>query len=377
MVAFAIFALVAVGAISIMNQGTAGAQNTLETTLVRQQVDNQAEMIRFLHQAYIANPEDTTANSPSVRFKEILVTARSAGLTEPSQFGDANCLTTLPGVKFAVGGDGAMIPNVRPINDLEAGAAPYAQLASSGTAYGLWVEPVISNSADSGTRFIDFHIRACWESASSGAQQRTMGTIVRLYVPDNIATGTAGSGSSVIPTPPVPADVTLNRLNLERCFPHKEIQRLSNPANRPSWAPFTISPAPGIGIDTNTGLPANWQCQTQGTAVFNCVNYDSEFNSNNASGNFDLVLEYYDANCGDPAVIPPYAYGVEIFKDGASVGAVDLTAPAILGSGTSSAINIGAVTPTTKIQVRWWNNHHDSGRDPDFAIQQVILKRRP
>ncbi|MBC7512045.1 type II secretion system protein, partial [Candidatus Saccharibacteria bacterium] len=58
-VAFAVFAMVAVGALNVMNQGTATAQDTLETTHVRQQIDNQAEILRYLHQAYLANPDDT------------------------------------------------------------------------------------------------------------------------------------------------------------------------------------------------------------------------------------------------------------------------------------------------------------------------------
>lgn len=44
-----IFSLVAVIALETMNRGMAIAQYSLETTLVRQQVDTQAEMIRYAH----------------------------------------------------------------------------------------------------------------------------------------------------------------------------------------------------------------------------------------------------------------------------------------------------------------------------------------
>ena len=54
MFAFAIFALVAVGSLTIMNQGIAAAQRSLEITLVRAQMDAQAEAIRYIHQAYVA-----------------------------------------------------------------------------------------------------------------------------------------------------------------------------------------------------------------------------------------------------------------------------------------------------------------------------------
>lgn len=44
-----IFSLVAVVALETMNRGMAIAQYSLETTLVRQQVDAQAEMLRYAH----------------------------------------------------------------------------------------------------------------------------------------------------------------------------------------------------------------------------------------------------------------------------------------------------------------------------------------
>ena len=47
--AVTIFSMVAVGAISIMNKGVAIAQQSLEITLVRQQIDSQAEMLRYIH----------------------------------------------------------------------------------------------------------------------------------------------------------------------------------------------------------------------------------------------------------------------------------------------------------------------------------------
>ena len=52
--AVTVFSLVAVGGISIMNQGTAAAQRSLEITLVRQQIDSQAETLRFLNASYVS-----------------------------------------------------------------------------------------------------------------------------------------------------------------------------------------------------------------------------------------------------------------------------------------------------------------------------------
>ncbi len=53
--AITIFSLVAVSSMAIMNQGTDTAQRSLEITLVRQEIDAQAETLRFLNASYIAN----------------------------------------------------------------------------------------------------------------------------------------------------------------------------------------------------------------------------------------------------------------------------------------------------------------------------------
>lgn len=202
MVAFSVFAMVAVGALTVMNQGTAGAQNTLETTLVRQEIDAQAEMLRFLHQAYTSNPGASTG--PSSKFAAILARAQTAALTQPTEFGDnadQPCTQVLPGEsskRFALNNEGTLLAdeNTKPIQDLDISAnAPYAKVDTDNSpqvAYGIWIEPVISNATNNDTRFIDFHIRACWESAS-GDNQRTLGTIIRLYTP------TVSSASSFVP----------------------------------------------------------------------------------------------------------------------------------------------------------------------------------
>lgn len=56
----------------------------------------------------------------------------------------------------------------------------------------LWVQAVQNNTATAqnsaqlkNTRFYDFHIRACWDSAGANAPVMKLGTIVRLYVPNN------------------------------------------------------------------------------------------------------------------------------------------------------------------------------------------------
>ncbi len=54
MFAVGIFGMVAIGAIGIMNKGLYDAQKALEITMARQEIDAQAEAIRFVHEASIA-----------------------------------------------------------------------------------------------------------------------------------------------------------------------------------------------------------------------------------------------------------------------------------------------------------------------------------
>lgn len=180
--AVTVFSLVAVGSLSIMNQGTATAQSSLETTLVRQEIDAQAETLRFIHDSYIAAypsiPDDLT--KPSTRWSAIA--GKSAGVVSATKYGE--CPTTLP--------SGAFVLNTKTAKMEIAKFTPtvptYAQLryTDSGTvlssAEGIWIEAVPSTGGAGTSSSIDFHIRACWDSSRQDTPM-TLGTIVRLYEP--------------------------------------------------------------------------------------------------------------------------------------------------------------------------------------------------
>lgn len=60
MLAVGIFGLASVGAISLMNRGLTTAQASLETAMARQEIDTQAEALRFIHDAYLTEPTPET-----------------------------------------------------------------------------------------------------------------------------------------------------------------------------------------------------------------------------------------------------------------------------------------------------------------------------
>jgi type II secretory pathway pseudopilin PulG len=180
-----IFSLILVGTIILMNQGSAAAQRALEISLVRQQIDGQAETLRYLHDAYVAAytpgviPDATT---PAGQWVALVSDTSRVNNGAASSFGGTT--TACPGASPRW-----FVMNPKEANYSTAGALfqtadTYAKVEqnTAGTltaAKGIWVEGVASPVVNK-VRYIDFHIRACWSSPGSNVPI-TLGTIVRLY----------------------------------------------------------------------------------------------------------------------------------------------------------------------------------------------------
>ncbi len=192
--AVTVFSFVVVGALTIMNQGTAASQRALEISLVRQQIDGQAEALRFMHNAYVAVYQpgitfNTTdgATSPAEEWYKMLnsgITAQSAsafsgtGTTCPTPPAESFVIDTR-NVVFVDGSGVSLRPSVTFAQLLYRTGDVFAE------SQGLWVEAIRSpvNTGDQGNAgFIDFHIRGCWEAVGLTVPLTT-GTIVRLYEP--------------------------------------------------------------------------------------------------------------------------------------------------------------------------------------------------
>lgn len=206
MFAFAIFALIAVGSLTIMNQGISAAQRSLEITLVRAQMDAQAEAIRYIHQAYVASYQKNGPAPTGIAAEWVRMTSKTSGrgADGASPFGQTNgvvCPTTTPGQRpFILNARTAKMWDAVPASSSPNGSLPpFSQVIynddftidpvtgdtsgpSINQAYGIWVEAVPSPASANGTGFVDFHIRSCWSGAGSTVPM-TLGTIVRLYEP--------------------------------------------------------------------------------------------------------------------------------------------------------------------------------------------------
>lgn len=193
--AVAVFSFIVVGALSLMNQGTAASQRALETTMVRQEVDGQAETLRFLHDAYVEayqpgvsfNTTDATS-SPAEEWYKIVERIKATNATAASTFGTGTTCPTPPSGSFVVNPRTAQLrttANLFQSPDTWARLI-YDQNNQVTASQGIWIEGirsgVSSDSLQQNVGFIDFHIRACW-SASGLTQPMTVGTIVRLYEP--------------------------------------------------------------------------------------------------------------------------------------------------------------------------------------------------
>ena len=181
-----IFSMVAVGTLSIMNQGTAMAQRALEINLVREQVDAQADALRFLNHAYAADyGKNGTATT---RWNEVILpnAVAQAAPFDSIVRDDNTCSLPLPAQKpFAL--DIEKLNTANPTVPLTAVAGTYAKVRYDvpiPTSEGLWVQAVRSPVIEGQTGYYDFHIRACWQSPGE-SRPITIGTIVRLYEPRN------------------------------------------------------------------------------------------------------------------------------------------------------------------------------------------------
>jgi len=191
LIAMAIFSLIAVASLSIMNQGTATSQRALEITLVRQEMNSQAETLRFLNASYDAvyQPGVTVyANAPANQWKSIKLKVSNDSSTITSL---DNCNPAINPNSFVLNTRKAQFQDPASTYGIIGPAKSFSQVIYNGSdnitsVEGIWIEAVSPltavNNYQGNSGYIDFHIRACWNSPGMSVPV-TLGTIVRLYEP--------------------------------------------------------------------------------------------------------------------------------------------------------------------------------------------------
>lgn len=236
--AVGIFSMIAVAITAVMSSGTAGAQTALETTLTREEIDTQAEAIRFIQTAYSVNKNATENNKAYKLWREQIIdhAIDMKGWTEERQqavlqYHPDSCLDLYSNSDIK---DHAFVINPRQLgnyldptknlnpdsvyisynSDKLTQASVYPRLifesnpdaanseaqAMYTTKYntslyhaeGIYVLAVkdvdTTNLTINSTRepaFYDFYIRTCWYGTDAN-QPSTISTVIRLHNPDAI-----------------------------------------------------------------------------------------------------------------------------------------------------------------------------------------------
>ena len=214
--AIGIFSMVAVAVVAVMSSGTSNTQTALETTLTREEIDIQAEALRFIHSAYLSNlnnPDNPyvklwsniveRAINPSVEGESYLTYA-------PTTCKNAMESETLENYGFIINPlalstdtENAYI-SYQGNEDKFFEASTFPRLVydtSEGTLLdtptelyhieGIYVIAVqdesttrMVNYSSGAAAFYDFYIRTCWYGSGSDTPT-TISTVIRLHNPSS------------------------------------------------------------------------------------------------------------------------------------------------------------------------------------------------
>ena len=232
MLAVGIFSMVAVAVVAVMSGGTSSAQTALETTLTREEIDAQAEALRFIQTSYISDKASGNDSDYSKLWKYITSKAynyehynESDNISQDlSQYSPASCSDLYDSSSGEAKAHGFILNTKKlnsfnAINDVVADgdslqpATTYPHLVfwdgfslssdeeklvddkftTLKQAEGIYIiavkDPESTTIAGSGgtkeSAYYDFYIRTCWYGTGDQAPS-TISTVIRLYDPDAI-----------------------------------------------------------------------------------------------------------------------------------------------------------------------------------------------
>lgn len=176
--AFAIFSFVAVATNAVMNRGVALAEQSLEITLVREQIDAQAELLRYAHSVESPAWDVIKARAALVSSTIDASTLTACPATAPDHSFVLSAATATSSLTFI--DTSGTSPSYTPASIHSQFDASYGA-SDTPMARGIWVVPILASTSASGaTRAYDMHIGACW-NVPGYSRPSTLATIVRLY----------------------------------------------------------------------------------------------------------------------------------------------------------------------------------------------------
>lgn len=168
LVATVVLSVVTVSAFILMNRGMATTMQAVENTQVRQVMDGQLDMVRYIHNAALGS------ESTSVPAQQAAEWANLLAKTNPTTITAFNaCPNNVDAKRFYIT-TAATEPKIR-VAQYTATTRPAGQAIAGD---GIWLEAVRPNA---GANYIDVHVRACWNPII-GTTNQTLSTVTRLYV---------------------------------------------------------------------------------------------------------------------------------------------------------------------------------------------------
>ena len=226
--AVGIFSMVAIAIVAVMSGGISGAQGALETTLAREEIDTQAEALRFIQASYIANKDsgekkytelwdaitvnavnpstgtDITqyapascaelyGNSGEVELHAFVINPRQLGNFYAAADGSANTESVVVKAESNTGAnkvfnEASTYPRLIYLNEEKDNLVSTTTRNALYRAEGIYVIAVqeATNVLFGETpQFYDFYIRTCWYGTGDETPS-TIATVIRLYNPDYI-----------------------------------------------------------------------------------------------------------------------------------------------------------------------------------------------
>lgn len=233
--AIGIFSVVAIAVVSVVNGSTSSAQSTLEITIAREEIDAQAEALRFIHNSYQTGDDTGGASSISTNtFYNKLwdaITSLATSNASALDYSPSTCEDLYKNGQQYLKNNGAFVLNTRKLASNSVNSVLYSAQNSSAlfqesTTYprlvhsmadagensslvdqnsgeglyraeGIFVIPfkdpgtttVVTGSSlniiPKKSAYYDFYIRTCWYTPGAD-HPSTISTVVRLYDPGSI-----------------------------------------------------------------------------------------------------------------------------------------------------------------------------------------------
>ena len=227
-IAIGIFSLIAIGVASVMSSGTAGSQTALETTLAREEIDSQADALRFIHESYlgsknaseneytdlwglitrnaIKNPSDSVTQYAPESCKSLyegnvlrdqkafILNTRQLDSSNPenayisfnSNPGVFKEAITYPRLLFGSSGDNTgtdtLLDNSNNLTNLYRAEGVYIVAVEDPKSTQMVVD---GDKTEAVSAYYDFYIRSCWYG-SDAERPTTPSTVIRLYDPPEV-----------------------------------------------------------------------------------------------------------------------------------------------------------------------------------------------